>query len=200
MNLWYCRRWMVSMLGVFLLTGCLGSEVLPEDSFASVFVSYIPIDEDDTIDPSEWILSLEGVGSQAALEDANLTLVDMLHYAAQDEYLARAEYALIMETFGNINPYVNIEKSEQQHLTLLRTLFNLYTQTFPVDPSEGPAVVPLSLLASAEIGVGAEVLNIAMYERFMSYSITENAYKVFHALKTASEHHLISFQRQVDKY
>jgi hypothetical protein len=200
MNLFHLRRSVVSMIGIFLLTGCLGSDAQPDDSFASVFISYTPITEDDAIDPTEWVLSLEGVGSQAALKDINLTLIDMFHYAAQDEYLARAEYALIIETFGYINPYVNIEKSEVQHLSLLKTLFDLYDQTFPVDPSEGHVVVPLSLFAAAEIGVGAEVLNIAMYDRFLSYSIPDNVFNVFNALKTASEHHLNAFQRQVDKY
>ena len=200
MNVSNSRRLVLTMIGAFLLTGCVGNETQLDDSFTSVFVSYIPITEDSVIDPKEWVLSLEGVGSQAALEDTNLTLIDMFHYAAQDEYLARAEYALIMETFRDINPYVNIEKSEVQHLSLLRTLFNLYDQPFPIDPSEGRVVVPSSLLAAAEIGVGSEVLNIAMYDRFLSYSLPENATYVFNALKNASEHHLVSFQRQVDRY
>lgn len=190
----------VTFIGIFALSSCQWMESAAADNFASISISYIPLEEDDTIASSEWMLSLEGIGSAASFEDTDLTLLDMFHYAAQDEYLARAEYALIMETYGDINPYMNIEKSERQHLALLESLFDLYDQEFPLDPSEGDVVVPSSLLEAAEIGVEAEILNIAMYVYFMEQDIPENASLVFQALKNASEHHLVAFQRQVDKY
>lgn len=68
----------------------------------------------------EKILSLEGYGSKGALADTNLTLADMLMYAVQDEYLAHAEYLLIMDIFGTQKPYSNIAKSEETHLALLK--------------------------------------------------------------------------------
>jgi len=49
-------------------------------------------------------------GNSAAKADQDLTIMDMLTYAIQDEYLARAEYAAIMAQFGTARPFTNIKK------------------------------------------------------------------------------------------
>ena len=40
-------------------------------------------------------------GAKAALADRDLTLADMLTYALQDERIARAEYQVMLDTFGS---------------------------------------------------------------------------------------------------
>ena len=64
-------------------------------------------DPDYTLTDAEQTLSLSGYGSAGALEDENMTLADMLTYAIQDEYLARAEYELIISEYGNVRPFTN---------------------------------------------------------------------------------------------
>lgn len=49
-------------------------------------------------------LSLVGYGAQGALADEDLSIIDMLTYAAQDEYLALATYEKIQEIFGKQRP------------------------------------------------------------------------------------------------
>jgi secreted protein with Ig-like and vWFA domain len=95
----------------------------------------------------------------------------MMHYAVDDEYLAQAEYRLILETYGSIKPYSNIVLSEGNHLSLLGQLFDLYQLPFPADPSVGHVVLPNSLLEAAQIGVEAEINNIEMYRYFMTLPI-----------------------------
>lgn len=143
--------------------------------------------------------SLVGYGSKGALADIGLTLADMLAYAAQDEYLAHNEYVKIIEKFGNQNPYSNIVKAEQTHLSTLKDIYVTYGMTFPQDTSSEHLVIPSSLLEAAKTGVQAEIDNIAMYKKFLTYELPDDVRATFESLKAASESHLDAFQRQVDK-
>lgn len=144
-------------------------------------------------------LSLEGYGAKGALADKNLTISDMLMYAVQDEYLAHGEYLAIIDKFGDQKPYTNIISAEETHLAYLKEVYLVYGLDFPADESASHIVVPASLLEAAETGVQAEIDNIAMYENFLTYDLPENVFEVFSALKSGSDSHLLSFQKQVDK-
>lgn len=152
-----------------------------------------PLTEDDKV------LSLEGYGAKGALVDKNLTIKDMLMYAVQDEYLARAQYLAIVDKFGSQRPYSNIISAEETHLAYLKEVYLAYGLDFPDDASADHIVVPANLLEAAEIGVQAEIDNIAMYELFLTYDLPENIVEVFTALKSGSDSHLLAFQKQVDK-
>ncbi len=151
----------------------------------------------ETIDDKQLVLSIDGYGSKAALNDKELTLIDMLHYAVADEYAAHGEYEAIMEKYGVVKPYSNISKSEVQHLSLLKSLFDAYGLDFLEDESKEHVVVPSSLEEAAKIGVQAEIDNIAMYEKFLEQDIPDSAREVFTALRDASKSHLLAFQKQI---
>ncbi len=145
------------------------------------------------------VLSLEGYGAKGALMDKNLTIADMLMYAVQDEYLAHGEYKAIIEKFGSQNPFTNIMSSEESHLASLKELYTSYGLKFPEDTSSSHVVIPGSLLQANKTGVQAEIENIAMYERFLSFNLPQPVRDVFEFLKTASGSHLSAFQKQVEK-
>lgn len=158
------------------------------------------LDQDpEPISGDESELSLVGYGAVGALADTELTFLDMLTYAVQDEYLAHGEYAAIIEEFGNRNPYVNIMRSEEVHLSLLEDVYDTYGLEFPEDSSADHLIIPEDLLEAAETGVQAEIDNIAMYEKFLSYELPDNLVEAFTALRDASKSHLIAFQKQVDR-
>ncbi len=144
-------------------------------------------------------ISLEGYGAKGALTDQDMSIADMLMYAVQDEYLAHGEYAAILAEFGNQNPYANIIRSEETHISYLKDIYTAYGMTFPDDTSAEHLVIPINLLEAAKTGVQAEIDNIAMYEKFLTYELPEDVYEVFSALKSGSESHLLSFEKQVDK-
>jgi hypothetical protein len=153
----------------------------------------------DPLLPEDEELSLEGYGAVGALSDTDLSISDMLMYAVQDEYLARGEYLAIMEKFGSQKPYSNIVRSEETHLAYLEEVYAAYDLEFPDDTSKDHLIIPLDLLEAAQTGVQAEIDNIAMYEKFMTYDLPENIYNVFDALKKGSDSHLLAFQKQVDR-
>lgn len=139
------------------------------------------------------------VGAKGALEDNELTEKKMLTYAIQDEYLAKNEYLGIIEKFGNVRPFSNIVKSEEQHIALLLPLLEKYGAS-PVSENslKEKVKVPSSLEVAAQIGVDAEIDNIAMYEKFLAQKgLPEDMRVAFEDLMRASENHLTAFRRQL---
>jgi len=143
-------------------------------------------------------LSLEGYGAQGALADEDMSILDMLTYAVQDEYLAHGEYQAIINQFGSQKPYENIIRSEETHLALLKDVYDAYALDYPADDSADHIIVPDSLLEAAKTGVKAEIDNIDMYTTFLTHDLPEDIREVFNTLKSGSDSHLLAFQKQVD--
>jgi hypothetical protein len=135
------------------------------------------------------------IGAGAAKEDGNLTLEDMLEYAIEDEYMAKAEYEYIIEELDGGRPFTNIVKAEDTHIEWLKPLFEKYDVDFPEFDSDDYLVKPDSIESALELGVDAEVANIAMYESFLKEDLPEDVEKVFEYLKRGSENHLKAFER-----
>ena len=135
-------------------------------------------------------------GAAAAKADTALSYADMLNYALQDEYLARAEYRVIMEKFGVSRPFSNIERSENTHISWLEPLFEKYGLSIASD--EATPAAPKSLSEAYQAGVSAEKENIAMYERFLAQpNLPDDMAAVFTQLRDASKNHLRAFERQL---
>ena len=167
------------------------------DTCAPIYDGVTTADPDYALTQAEQTLSLAGYGSAGALDDDSLTLADMLTYAIQDEYLARAEYALISASFGSTRPFTNIMRAEETHIDALSPLFEAYGISAPTDEGASHAVAVASLTEAYQAGVNAEVNNIAMYETFLSQDLPENVRTVFESLMRASENHLRAFQNRL---
>lgn len=141
-----------------------------------------------------------GYGALGALAAEGLSLEQMLTYAIQDEYLARSEYAGIMDEYGSMRPFSNIVLSEENHIEWLTELFGEYEDPLPIDDSENHVVIPGDLKTAFQIGVKAEIDNIAMYEKFLTQELPEDVRDVFDRLKRASENHLRAFQNNLKRY
>jgi hypothetical protein len=144
-------------------------------------------------------------GNKAAADDMNLTIEKMLRYAVEDEYLARAEYNAIMDTYGTIRPFSSIEKAEENHINIIKKIYSQRNIAIPPDEGAGHAVTPPTLRSAFETGIQAEIDNIAMYERFLNENEldkkeNEDVKNLFQNLKQASENHLRAFRRQLEKY
>ncbi|MEA4915209.1 MAG: DUF2202 domain-containing protein [Christensenella sp.] len=154
-------------------------------------------DPNYTLTDADKTASLTGYGSAGALADESLSLADMLTYAVQDEYLARAEYDQILSDFGRVRPFTNIIRAEETHIDALLPLFTAYGITAPADEGASRAVSTTNLTESYQAGVNAEVNNIAMYETFLDQNLPDNVRIVFESLMHASENHLRAFQNQL---
>ena len=139
-------------------------------------------------------------GAEAAKADKLLTLENMLTYAIQDEYLARARYLHAIEKFGQQRPFINILNAEENHISYLIPLFTKYNIGLPTDNSGYYVKVAANIKESLEQGVRGEIENIAMYERFLNQNIPNDVKTVFILLRNASQNHLQAFQRALSFY
>jgi len=140
------------------------------------------------------------IGAQAALNDKSYTQEEMITYALQDEYLAKAEYEEIISTFNITRPFSNILRAEETHIDLIEPLLDEYDIAFTVPAVENYVVTPADLLEAYNAGIEAEKLNIQMYENFLKEDLDEDVKLVFERLLNASKNHLQAFERQVDRY
>ncbi len=139
-------------------------------------------------------------GAKGAEGKSGLTVEQMLTYAIQDEYLARAEYELIIGEYGSIRPFTNIMAAEERHIEWVTVLFNEYGYALPEDTAGDHVVLPEDLKSSFETGVQAEIDNIAMYESFLKQDLPADVRDLFERLKGASENHLRAFRNNLNRY
>ena len=139
-------------------------------------------------------------GARGAEGKSGLTIEQMLTYAIQDEYLARAEYELIIGEYGSIRPFTNIMAAEVRHIEWVTELFDAYGYPVPEDTAGKYVVLPEDLKSSFETGVQAEIDNIAMYETFLKQDLPADVRDLFERLKDASENHLRAFRNNLNRY
>jgi hypothetical protein len=138
------------------------------------------------------------IGASAALQDTDLTLEDMLTYAIQDEYLAKAEYDYIIDEFGSQRPFSNIVNAEVNHIELLTPLLEKYA-TVPENNAEDVVIKVTDLRDAFEAGVKAEIANIKMYEIFLKEDLPDDVKVVFDELLNGSQNHLEAFSRGLNR-
>ncbi|MDD3478694.1 MAG: hypothetical protein PHP32_07440 [Candidatus Izemoplasmatales bacterium] len=127
---------------------------------------------------------------------ASFTLEEMLSYAIQDEYLAQAEYAAIIATYGEVRPFINIVAAEQTHIDLLLGLYETYGLNVPENTASDSVIIPESLTAAIATGIDAENANIAMYQAFLAQTdLPDDVKAVFEYLVNASANHLAAFSK-----
>ncbi|BEP29282.1 ferritin-like domain-containing protein [Helicovermis profundi] len=138
------------------------------------------------------------VGAVSAKKDTSYTLEEMLEYAIEDEYMAKAEYDYVIDNLGGDRPFTNIVKAEERHISLLKPLFETYGVDLPEFDSNIYLVKPDSLENSFTLGIDAEIANIAMYEAFLKEDLPKDVQNVFEYLKSGSEKHLKAFENGVN--
>ena len=105
-----------------------------------------------------------------------------------------------MKKFGNVKPFSNIVQAEEIHVSWLVPLFQKYGFKVSIDNSNDHLIIPDNIKKALEIGVQAEIDNIAMYDMFLKKDIPQDVYEVFQDLKSASENHLKAFKNNLSKY
>ena len=139
-------------------------------------------------------------GARGAEGKSGLTVEQMLTYAIQDEYLARAEYELIIGEYGSIRPFTNIMSAEERHIEWVAEMFDEYGYSLPKDTANLYVALPADLRSSFQTGIQAEIDNIAMYESFLAEDLPADVRDLFERLKRASENHLRAFRNNLHRY
>lgn len=129
-------------------------------------------------------------------------LNQVIRIAIYDEFHAYETYAKVIESFGEVAPFSNILLSEQRHFMALTNIASKYGVPLPINNWADKITIPSSLLECCEVGVAAEIDNIAMYDDLIQYA-TEypDLLDVLFRLQAASyNNHLPAFRSCVLKY
>ena len=122
----------------------------------------------------------------------------ILRIAVYDEFKAYETYSKIIEKFGLVQPFVNIKEAEAIHYSALIQLMQKYNIEVPFNNWATKIEIPNTLIECCEMGVAAEINNIAMYNNLLSYATDADVRDVIFRLQAASyNNHLPAFRNCV---
>ncbi len=123
---------------------------------------------------------------------------DALKRALEDEYKAHATYESVIAKIGMERPFSMVIRAEEQHISLLKSLYDKYGLQIPENNWTGAITVPSSLQAACQVGVKAETENVRLYKEELLPIVKDypDLTSVFTNLMNASQNkHLPAFQR-----
>lgn len=129
-------------------------------------------------------------------------LNQVIRIAIYDEFHAYETYAKVIERFGEVQPFSSILISEQRHFTALTNMATKYNVPLPINNWADKITIPSTLVECCEVGVAAEIDNVAMYDDLIKYT-TAYPYllDVLFRLQAASfNNHLPAFRKCVAQY
>ena len=135
-----------------------------------------------------------GVYAQA-VQPIDQAEIEALNRAIAEEYGALNTYQAAIAQLGNVYPFSQIARSEQQHVNALSRLFTKYGLAIPANP--GLTGTPtLSPLANAcQVGVDAEIADATLYDELLEVTDNADLIQVFKNLQRASLNaHLPAFE------
>ncbi len=124
------------------------------------------------------------------------SLAEMLTLAIEDEYSAKATYQALLALFPEARILENLLAAEQKHIELLIPLFETYQIDLPVESTVLPTLNYSTLQEAAVDIAKLELINISMYQHFLSQvDLGDDVKEVFAKLLSASTMHLQASQR-----
>lgn len=116
--------------------------------------------------------------------------------ALNDEYHAAAVYSQVIRDFGNVRPFTNILRAENNHIAAVRRMLERYDVPVPTNPWLGNAPSFASVTEACRVGVEAELLNRDLYTVLFDSTDRVDIERMYSALQRASEtKHLPAFER-----
>ncbi|MCB9452360.1 MAG: hypothetical protein H6672_13050 [Anaerolineaceae bacterium] len=113
-----------------------------------------------------------------------------------DEYHAFAVYQAIIDQFGSVSPFVNIQASEASHIATWESMFERYGLTVPEVPTLDVVPQFTSLSEACATAAAAEIANFGLYDAAMeTFQDYPDLLQVVTTLRNASEfNHLPAFE------
>ncbi len=124
-------------------------------------------------------------------------VVAVITAGIMDEWQAYAVYDAVIDQFGAVRPFTNIQRAEAQHANAWATIFERYDLPLPARPvlEELPEIA--SLADACAVAAEAEIANMALYNTMMTtLADYPDMLQVATALRAASaDKHLPAFER-----
>ncbi|HOX41130.1 MAG TPA: hypothetical protein PK263_02970 [bacterium] len=141
-------------------------------------------------------LSVEGLEYPAGQLPAAVSTA--VKSALDDEYKAYSVYDAVIAKIGSVRPFSMIIRAEESHIASLKSILDKYGETIPANPYPGKVTVEDTLKENCQIGVDAEIANVALYKDQLLPEVAaySDITAVFNNLMNASnDKHLPSFEK-----
>ncbi len=136
-----------------------------------------------------------GTYGGTALAPLDAVEVAALTEAINEEYGALNTYQAAIAQFGNIYPFSQIARSEQQHVNALARLFTQYGLPVPANPGLTTTPTWATVADACQTGVDAEIADAALYDQLKPSVDNADILRVFANLQAASlNSHLPAFE------
>ncbi len=131
----------------------------------------------------------------ASTDELPQDIIDLMIDGWLDEQHAYAVYGSVIEQFGVVRPFVNIQRSEAQHIAAWETLFVRYGIAIPEVPAFDVSEFA-SLTEACTVGAEAEIANFDLYDTMLAaFEPYPDLLYVAQTLRDASEfNHLPTFE------
>jgi hypothetical protein len=152
--------------------------------------------------PSTQTTAATTTSTQTVAPEVKDALLEALT-GSDGEYAAYAMYSAVIDTYGNVEPYVTIREAEARHIAALERQLDKYGIEYPSEnPYLGTVEAPASLQEAAIAWAEGEVANVELYDRLIA-TIPGSSYpdivRVLNNLRSASlDAHLPAFQAAAD--
>lgn len=120
---------------------------------------------------------------------------DGLQQAILEEYGALNLYNSVIAQFGDVYPFTQIARSEQQHVNVLVRQADKYGVQVPANPGLAAAPGFNTLAEACQAGVAAEIADAELYDELKLVTTNASLIQVYNNLQSASlDNHLPAFQ------
>jgi hypothetical protein len=124
-------------------------------------------------------------------------VVEALTATLTDEHHAYDTYQAVIDQFGAVRPFTNIQQAEATHIAALEFLFERYNLAIPEIAPLAPVPSFNTLADACSTGVIAETANFGLYDQWVAtVQNYPDMVQVLTSLRDASEfQHLPAFER-----
>ena len=124
-------------------------------------------------------------------------VIEAMTSGIMDEYNAYNIYQQVIDQFGAVRPFVNIQRAEAQHISAWEMLFTRYNIEIPDTPAIGEPLIFDSISDACSLAADAEIANFGLYDDMLeTLADYPDMVQVVTNLRDASElNHLVAFER-----
>jgi hypothetical protein len=136
-----------------------------------------------------------GTGATISTNPLSNSEIEGLNKAILEEYKAFNLYQSVLNQLGDIAPFNQIIRSEQQHINALVRQAKKYSLIVPSNPGLNIEPVFTGITSACQAGVTAEIEDAALYDTLKTVTTHTDLLGVYDRLQSASlNSHLVQFQ------
>jgi len=137
----------------------------------------------------------QGNGQGGGYDAFTAVEIEALNLALEDEYHALAVYQAVIAKFGEVEPFVEIAASEQQHIDALINQFNKHGLAIPENPWIDNVPTFDTVSQACQAGAETEIANADLYRQLFSMTDDPRLTRVLTNLSNVSMNsHLPQFE------